>query len=369
MMPEREVFPSLTGLRFVLAVWISLYHLAVLYAPPALAHAPWVEVGQARVDIFFVLSGFVLTHVYTLTAKTPFHFGKFMAARIGRLYPLHLLGLTILGIGIVGAYALGRGAEASSYSWQGLVGNLLMLQAWGFPGVGAWNFPAWTLSAEFTAYLVFPLLAMIGLAMAKRPIAFWTGVLVFIAAADFVWAATREDNLAQATQYFGAVRGVLCFSAGLAMRFVFERAHLNAMQSVMLVVAGAVIAGFAAISGESLAMVAAGASVLIVALAALDRAGARTPLAGPVMQELGRWSYALFVLHIPIYVLGERALNVIGWNGDVGAAKAFVLFAVAFIASAPAHHWVEEPARKAIRAIYDRHWGGKSDQKPFNVAN
>jgi peptidoglycan/LPS O-acetylase OafA/YrhL len=90
-MAEREVFPSLTGLRFGRALWIALYHLVLLYGDAASAHQPWIAVGSARVDIFFVLSGFVLAHVYAVRTGGKFAFDTFFAARIARLYPLHLL--------------------------------------------------------------------------------------------------------------------------------------------------------------------------------------------------------------------------------------------------------------------------------------
>ena len=96
---------------------------------------------------------------------------------------------------------------------------------------------------------------------------------------------------------------------------------------------------------------AAGASLLVFAIAGIDRAGAVSPLAHPAMQELGRWSYALFTLHIPLFVIMTHMLRVVGVEGPVSAPVGAGMVAVAIAAAAAAHHMVEEPARRAIRNV------------------
>lgn len=365
-MSEREVFPSLTGLRFVLALWIALYHLALLYGPANMSHSPWIAAGAARVDIFFVLSGFVLTHVYAIRTGGRIHFGKFLAARIGRLYPLHLAALALLGLLVVGAHLLGQSQQVADYTPLGLIANLFMLQAWGVPGAGQWNFPAWTLSAEFFAYFCFPAFIWVGARLAARPLAFWGFVIALVAGLSYAWPALGFGQLADATQVLGIIRGACCVFVGVAARYVFEPAVLRSWQAWLVALAGAMIAASGAIAEAPLWVVAAGASGLILGFAALDRAKALTLLNTPILEELGRWSYGLFVLHVPIFIALEQAFPRLGWDGPIDLAKGAVMLAVALCASAPAHYWIEEPARKLIRAAYERRAGA---QKPLKVAN
>lgn len=365
-MSEREIFPSLTGLRFVLALWIALYHLAVLYGTAGMSQSPWIAAGAARVDIFFVLSGFVLTHVYAIRTSGRLNFGKFIAARIGRLYPLHLAALALLALLVLGAHAIGQGQEVADYTLLGFIANVLMLQAWGVPGSGQWNFPAWTLSAEFFAYFCFPVFIWIGARLASRPLALWGLVIAFVAALSYIWPLFGFGQLADATQVLGIIRGACCVFVGVAVRYLFEPAALTRLQSWLVVFAGAVVVGSGAIAEAPLWVVAAGASGVILGFAALDRSKAFTLLNTPVLEELGRWSYGLFVLHVPIFTVLGQVFPRIGWDGPFDTAKGAVMLACAIIASAPAHYWIEEPARKMIRGIFDRQNEG---QKPLKVAN
>ena len=344
----RETFPSLTGLRFVLALWIAVYHLVRFYGPPGLAEVWWIKLGDARVDVFFALSGFVLAHVYAMDAGR-FSARDFFAARVARLYPLHLLGLSVLLVAVTGAAGLGRGGEAGGYTPLGFVANLFMLQAWGVPGAAQWNFPVWTLSAEAFAYALFPLVIAFAAPLRRRPFLVWGAGLLVVMAVGAVWPLLGAGPLADATQTFGAVRGALEFLIGVAARFAFTRAKFSASTGSLLASLGVLVAGVGAVANLDLWVVAAGASLLVFAIAGIDRAGAASPLAHPVMQELGRLSYALFALHIPLFVIMTHVLRVGGVEGPVSAPVGMGMIAVAIAAAALAHHFVEEPARRLLR--------------------
>jgi peptidoglycan/LPS O-acetylase OafA/YrhL len=365
-MREHETFPSLTGLRFILAAWISVYHLSAMYGPPGVAEFPLLAVGNARVDIFFVLSGFVLAHVYAVRPKAQaggFDFGAFMIARIARLYPLHLLALGILGVAVAAATLLGRTKEAAQFTLEGLVANLFMLQATAFPKAAAWNFPAWTLSAEAFGYLLFPLFIGLGTLLRGRALAFWALGLLITAGVGLVWPLKGDGPLSEATQIWGIGRGALCMLVGVGARYAFETVRLGLAQAVALTGAGALLVGGAAIAGFDLWLVAMGASILIFGIAAIDRTGAPTPLSHPVMVRLGTWSYALFILHVPLFIIMERGLGLLGWDGVLNPIMVGVFLGVVLAVSWPAHVLFEEPARRAIRGIYKKR-ERKSDGPP-----
>lgn len=106
--------------------------------------------GQIGVSFFFVLSGFILQHVYRGKLDEPFAMRRYGWARVARVYPVYLLALSLTALFVADA------------SWRALP-QLVLLQCWAPSQVLAvdnWNFPAWTLSAEFFFYLLFPFVSM-----------------------------------------------------------------------------------------------------------------------------------------------------------------------------------------------------------------
>lgn len=188
---QTEELQSLTPLRGIAAIWVICFHYGVVY----LAFHPEqfsciFNKGYLAVDMFFMLSGFVLSHVYwkTFAQKTSGSgqalqgrdYWRFISARIARLYPLHLFNLSLfliatLAFGIYGYIASGqfeaiplRGAR----SLTALVANVLMLQGLNAKDL-AWNYPAWSISIEFLAYFLFPLaLPLIALADGRKRLIF-----------------------------------------------------------------------------------------------------------------------------------------------------------------------------------------------------
>ena len=121
---------------------------------------PLSKFGILGVDVFFVLSGFILSVVYGemfsegVTRKS---LRAYSVARFSRIYPLHFVMLFIM----LGAYAVALRAgvtpnETSGYSLEGLILSLLLVQEW-FVVVSP-NPGSWSISVEFANYLVFPLL-------------------------------------------------------------------------------------------------------------------------------------------------------------------------------------------------------------------
>jgi peptidoglycan/LPS O-acetylase OafA/YrhL len=346
---QRETFASLTGLRFVLALWITLYHLIYMYGPTALADHPLIRLGNARVDIFFVLSGFVLAHVYAAREGARLNIFEFAKARFARIYPLHALGLAMTGVLVIAAYLFGEGGRAQDFTLQGLVANLFMLQAWNIEGAGFWNFPAWTLSAETGAYVVFPALVAGALAMRRRPLTLLAVALLGVALLERVWVAAGGTPLSEATQVFGVVRGVCGVAIGVAARFALDHLAKGAAANTGLALAGAAVAGASAVFNGPLWVILLGATGLIAGLAGLDR-GRGTPFGAPVMQPLGEMSYGVFVLHAPLFMLMTEALEHVGWDGTLTPAIGAALIAASLVVGWLAHRLVEEPLRERIRA-------------------
>jgi peptidoglycan/LPS O-acetylase OafA/YrhL len=144
--------PSLTAIRGFAALWVVLLHLRyAAAAEPYGVLAPIFARGYLGVPIFFVLSGFILAHVHRSDFNEDLRkSGRFIWMRFCRVYPLHLI--TLVG----SVFILTRTAEDTPASF---LYNLLLIHAWG-PVTGVtWNLPSWSVSSEWFAYLLFPLLA------------------------------------------------------------------------------------------------------------------------------------------------------------------------------------------------------------------
>ena len=160
--------PGLTGLRGLAALWVVLYHYCSIYLPALDGKllGGLISRGYLAVDLFFLLSGFVLAHVYSDAAdnKGPGFFRSFMRARVARIYPLHLLVLALfvaMAIGVRAVHYVQDGSYnplplSGARSLEALGANLVMLQGL-HASVLSWNYPAWSISVEFAAYLAFPL--------------------------------------------------------------------------------------------------------------------------------------------------------------------------------------------------------------------
>jgi peptidoglycan/LPS O-acetylase OafA/YrhL len=163
-----EIRP-LTGLRGVAAVTVFLAHMRETLGDHGFHFElpdPVVRLflsGGRQVDIFFVLSGFILTMNYRewFAQKIPLSsYAVFLRRRIARVYPLHFVMLILVIAFVVAARATGAHSNygLERFQYYDLPAHFLMMQAWGifFPGPGFWNPPAWSISIEFLAYLFFP---------------------------------------------------------------------------------------------------------------------------------------------------------------------------------------------------------------------
>jgi peptidoglycan/LPS O-acetylase OafA/YrhL len=136
-MSQPTEISALTSLRGVAALTVLIFHVIPDFR------------GYLAVDLFFLLSGFVLTHVYRQIALTRESYFKFLKARLARIYPVHLMMLVVL---------LPMLDTRPDFSSGGLLSSLLLLQSpWHSI---CWNYASWSISAEWHAYLLFPILVM-----------------------------------------------------------------------------------------------------------------------------------------------------------------------------------------------------------------
>lgn len=361
-LPYPQDIKPLTSLRFCAAFWVLLYHFKDRLG---LDLGRWglVADGYLGVDLFFTLSGFILAHVYLTSLEAGrFGYGGFLKNRIARVYPMHLAALAAMVVLFAGASALGAGVGSpEAFKWNDLPAHLLMVHAWGTTAAVGWNFPSWSISAEWAAYLLFPLAATLVLQARRWAGAFAAGALalclVSFAALDNLRAVLPwvGNDFSQMTAQIGALRILPSFLLGIAL-YAFGRnapAPRACAWPIALASAGWIVAATSFGWWEGLVWL--GFAGLLYGLAETSRHGVDAPMSSRAFVFLGAASYALYMIHLPIDIVWFHALERIGVaeTSDllvrIGALAG--VFVACIAASACAYLWLEEPARNWIRKL------------------
>lgn len=168
--------PTLAGLRGFAMLWVMAAHVALLPAYDAgfgmkldtgIFEAP-LQFVQSAVDIFILLSGFFLYRNYQHYFRPNdrgWVMDKFYLLRFARLWPVHALAVAWMGLihwqGIAHPIVSGLEGQLMQYWPLTLLLNLTLMNGWGIVPVASWNEPAWTVSALWFVYLIFPVWIML----------------------------------------------------------------------------------------------------------------------------------------------------------------------------------------------------------------
>lgn len=362
--PYPDHIKPLTSLRFIAAIWVLLYHFKD-HLGLDLGRIGLVSDGYLGVDLFFTLSGFILAHVYlTELEGDRFNYSGFLKNRLARIYPMHLAALGAMVALFAGAALMGVGVGApDAFKLTDLPAHLTMTHAWGFTRAVGWNFPSWSISAEWAAYLVFPAIGYLVLKTSRH-----AGLMLAAAITACLFSFELLDRLhdvrgfghvgrefAQMTAQIGAFRIMPSFLLGVAL-YNFGRVYAApAWAAWPIALISALWIAIVSTLGLWEGFAWFGLAGLIYGLAETGRHGVDAPMAGKTFVFLGAASYALYMTHLPVDIVWFHALERIG-VGD-GANIALKLgalagvFAACVIVSAFAYLWLEEPARKWIRGL------------------
>lgn len=295
--PSKPHFVFLDGLRGLAALWVAAYHLSQMFRTPLKP-----EHAYLAVDFFFCLSGFVVAAAYDDRMIQGMGVVEFFRRRLIRLYPMIAFGV-VLGAGVVAAEWLAYGT-GDPRTWLILTLGSFVLFPVGFfyPGLSAYpiDSPLWSLAFELFASLVYAL--KVGWTVRRRAVI--AGFMTVLAALLLV--PIHKAGTIQAVGFYnpsafaeGTVRVLYPFFAGVIFwrTKVFER--VAAVPDLLL---GAVLSVLLAMPLFVLSKPYEAIAVLLVA-PALVLFGARAKVTkglDPLWRVLGRLSYPLYLVHMPL---------------------------------------------------------------------
>ncbi|MGW4065091.1 acyltransferase family protein [Amycolatopsis sp. NPDC004747] len=360
--------PSLTGLRFIAALLVFLYHAHWL---GLFAGSPVEEVynfvtkngGYVGVSFFFVLSGFVLTWA----AKPGDKARKFWRRRFFKIIPNH-----VVAFAFAFAMLLGSG---SPIQVSAVIANLFLVHTW-VPDLSlvlnAVSGVTWSLSVELFFYISFPLLIVLVRKIRPERLWYWWTGLVTLALLMPVLSGPLlpteprfpfDESISWPQMWlldYGPPVRVLEFASGMVLARIVLSGRLKnlpALLPALLAVGVYVVSLFVPTSFAMAAIYPVPLGLLIAAVALRDVRGATGFLAGRPMRWLGEISYAFFLLHFTLLfalhgliskkVTTEGVVTEQLGGGPVGGALFLVgAFAVSLLASWVLYRAVEMPAMR-----------------------
>lgn len=376
---------QLTGIRFVAAFWVFAYHLQGPFNVLGLLAIPVIgdvmRVGRLGVDLFFALSGFILTHTYLTRMGHSLHFDqtlKFWWLRLARIYPVHVVMLVIAGIAVFAqARIAGESVDRDWWNPIDFLKNLLLIHEWGPNPERGWNFVAWSLSMEWLAYLFFPLVALALWRLHTKVPTFVLVVAWFAVLTPLVGYGLGTSDPYYTNNWGSTYRIGTEFIAGAITYLIVQRlvdkgrvveraANILAIALPLAVVAGSVLLARLpaaqppanAVNPDAeplppyfhLALV----PLLIawIGALALARGGMARALSTRALVLGGFISYSLYMTHLVWMGLWRAGMDAAGIDGGALYAAGVVFLIVGAMAIAYLM-WrvVEEPAREWMRGL------------------
>ena len=307
--------------------------------------ATFLSNGYLAVGLFFLLSGFILAYTYEGQIDGSSGKARFWEARFARIYPVYLLSLVL-------SYSF-----TTSLPFGTRLAVLGMVQTWNplNPDMaGAWNYPAWTLSAEAFFYICFPFVLPWISRRSDRALFWFTAVLLAICIVGHTPVKGLGDWKNHAAFFDRLVPLPVLripeFLLGVVMGLRFLRdQNADSQVSRPLRVYPSVFATLAALSlplGDWVSVVILPFSVLVYELAR-GGSGLGKFLSTRVMVLLGGASYSVYLLRLPVTTWARIFLSGLPAGfvrfGELLAPLILVAFSVLVF-----RYW-EEPSRKAIR--------------------
>lgn len=353
---------QLTFTRFAIILLVLFYHgtagfyISFVNSP---AISALLRAAPTGVGYLYVLSGFVMSLVY-FRPNEKFDIGGYWRARFIRIYPLYIIAfLLICYYYIDGVFAIKP---------QKILANIFVLQAW-FPAWSqSFNYASWSLTVEFFFYTIFPFFVLWAYRQSTRKLV-WTAVILWVFSQviyDILWIGYIPEHLGFIV--YSPIFHLNSFIMGVVggIWYLREGRQQEIKPVIILLVLGGSIflaASYTVASTvyypalphdlQPMAGLLAPVLVLIIVSLAMDKSRLSNFLNRPVLVNLGEISYAVYILHVPIAWLYERALE------GSSLANPRAVFEVTFLPliisiGLVSHFYVDSPLRRWLRNTLQR---------------
>jgi peptidoglycan/LPS O-acetylase OafA/YrhL len=336
--------PCLDGLRGIAAIAVMEFHFSIFFLPQARLSdiLPYLGRAYLAVDLFFLLSGFVMAHVYghALASNWRAHWSNFTIARFARLYPVFAVTTVVMIIIVVLSHTPIGGVSLSAPT---LALQPFLLQQWA-SGL-SWNYPSWSISTEAEIYTYFVFFAGL-LLTGKNP--------RLLAACCIVILILLSAGEGGTLNYFVGVRALLRTLAEFSLGVLLYRAHTNGtgVSHSWVAISAILLGGGALITHLDFLMVGAMACLIYYCVNATD------PLVGTLLNSrpsvaLGKWSYSIYLWHTPTHFAVMATLAALHYsisNLSVLSARLLILSTTLAVVAISAVHYqyFETPMRRLI---------------------
>ncbi|MGV9802482.1 acyltransferase family protein [Mycobacterium sp. NPDC003449] len=365
---------ALTGLRIVAAVWVVLFHFRPLLYEVApeftKALAPILDCGAQGVDLFFILSGFVLTWNYidrmgwSWSTRETLHF---LWLRLSRVWPVYLVTLHLAALWLIFTLNVGHvpPEDTSGFNAVSYVRQFFLVQLWFEPYFdgSSWDGPAWSISAEWLAYLLFGGLILVIFRIARATRARSLVLLAIAASLPPVVLLMVSGHFY--TPWSWLPRIVMQFTAGaLACAAVRKLQLTDRSRSVAgyltIALTGIIIGGLYFFDAHPLNTIGdAGGIVdvlfvpLVVAMA-VGTGSLPALLSTRLLVYGGQISFGLYMVHELVHtawIWTVKQFELTLTPTVSGKLTLLGLFAISVLGGVLLYHVVEEPARRWMRRM------------------
>ncbi|WP_036799559.1 acyltransferase family protein [Photobacterium marinum] len=379
----NKQIPILTPLRGFAALCVVFFHARLIFfvqwKDPVSEYTHFIENSYLWVDLFFVLSGFVMMHIYQQTFLQGISVAKwrhFMWLRFSRIYPLFLSTLLVLvlwesvkyfaAVGFYGgplfeAWGVnGIPAFAGPFnSGDTLMANFLMLHAVVNLDL-SWNISSWSLSVEWLCYMVFPLLIPMLSVRSRNSV--WMPVVIIC-----IWTGINKNHgsLDVTGDLYAFIRGLCGFAMGAWLRnvvlsLVVKKWFDNDAALLSVFLMSLWLMHLPKEGSHNVYVVLVFSLMVFIAAQQSER---QTPvfkmMDNRVTRFLGDISYSVYLWHAVLLLVGVEVLNLIApealaswftqtsWSAGMWGMAAFM--AVTILISSLSYYGLERPAMKYLR--------------------
>jgi peptidoglycan/LPS O-acetylase OafA/YrhL len=360
---DNEFISNLTPIRGIAAILVVIFHfeiVLVLFLPRETSR--FFSKCYLMVDLFFIMSGFIIYHVYGEFFKHHIRkasFNKYVRARLARVYPLHIFTLILMIILVVPQHF----KWDEFFNLNAIPTHVLMLQSFGLHSIYTWNVPAWSISAEFAAYIIFPVFAFLLTRFKNSSSVFFSSLIVLIYCL-LAFKLSKSNgttglyNLDQTYDY-GYLRGIAGFLAGgMIYQLYIKKIFYFLRTDAMLIILFALLFACLHFGVTDLAFIPV--FLLLVLSAAYNTGRVKKLFSNRFLQWLGDISYSVYLMQFPLMILVIVLLPHFGinWTGVYSlhlpywqAAVCCLIFLIILIGlSALTYKYIERPFRKFINS-------------------